>query len=68
MKLFVDLGVGFLCHKSYIGFLKVLLKLLLSPECESGCSRQAGQEQLMGTRNLNSICYVVNNVCSLELL
>lgn len=68
MKLFVGLGVSFLGHESDVGFLKVLLKLLLGPQGVSGCSGQAGQEQLMGTRNLNSICYVVNNVCSLELL
>lgn len=30
MKLFVVLGVSFLCHKNCIGFLKLLIRLLLS--------------------------------------
>lgn len=31
VKLFVVLSVSFLCHKSYTGFLKLLIRLLLSP-------------------------------------
>ena len=43
VKLLVALGVTFLCHKSYIGFLKLLIRLLLSPVnvCQFVVDRQA---------------------------